>query len=210
MECGFRLPPSYGVVPGLRRRWLRRVGWYPGDWIWTALLTLAVAAAGAAAAIAVTEARDSGAARVYVTPTDVESVHEPTTAPVSVANTATLPTAPEPTVTTRPQTAPAAPAAPPNGRTPWPKDRNGWTLFLMSYPQQDDGGRESALAAATRAAQARLPEVGILDSSRFASLHPGYYVVFSGIYSSQARALAALRTARASGFSGAYPRAVSR
>jgi hypothetical protein len=210
VECGFRLPQSYGVVPGLRRRWLRRVGWYPGDWIWTALLTFAVAAAGAAAAIAVTQARDSGAANVYVTPTDVESVHEPTTAPVSVANTATLPTAPEPTATTTTRTAPAVPAAPPNGRTPWPKDRGGWTLLLMSYPKEGAGGRESALAAATRAANARLPEVGILDSSRFASLHPGYYVVFSGIYDSQGRALAALRTARASGFSGAYPRAVSR
>jgi hypothetical protein len=210
VECGFRLPPSYGVVPELRRRWLRRVGWYPGDWIWTALLTLAVATAGAAAAIAVTEARDSGARRVYVTPTDVGSVHEPTTAPASVANTATLPTAPEPTVTGPARTAPAAPPAPPNGRTPWPKDRDGWTLFLMSYPKEDAAGREAALAAATRAAKARLPEVGILDSSRFASLHPGYYVVFSGIYSSQGRAITALRTARASGFSGAYPRAVSR
>jgi hypothetical protein len=154
--------------------------------------------------------RDSGEARVYVTPTDVASVHEPTTAPVSTPNTSTLPTAPEPTVTTPPQTAPATPAAPPNGRTPWPQDRDGWTLLLMSYPKEDTGGREAALAAATRAAQARLPEVGILDSSRFASLHPGYYVVFSGIYDSQARAIAALRTARASGFSGAYPRAVSR
>ena len=195
-----------GAVPGLRRRWLRRVGWYPGDWIWISLLTLVVAAAGAATAIAITDARNGGGPRVYVTPTTVGSVREPTTAPQSVADTATLPTAPEPTVPAT--TAPAIPPSPPNGRTPWPQDRNGWTLVLISYPK--DGGRESALATATRAAKARLPEVGILDSSRWSSLHPGYYVVFSGIYGSRARADAALRTARASGFAGAYARPVSR
>jgi NAD+--asparagine ADP-ribosyltransferase len=79
---------------------------------------------------------------------------------------------------------------------------------LISYPKAT--GRDDALATATRAAKARLPGVGILDSDRFSSLHPGYFVVFSGIYGSQARAEAALRTARASGFSGAYARPVSR
>ena len=33
-----------------------------------------------------------------------------------------------------------------------------------------------------------LPAVGVLDSSQYASLQPGYFVVFSGIYDSQAEA----------------------
>ena len=34
-----------------------------------------------------------------------------------------------------------------------------------------------------------LPEVGVIDSGEFSSLHPGYYVVFSGIYADQRAAL---------------------
>jgi hypothetical protein len=105
-------------------------------------------------------------------------------------------------------TKPAGPPPPPNGRTPWPAGRNGWTIVLISYPTQ--GGREAALATATRAARAGLSEVGVLQSRRFSSLHPGYYVVFSGIYGSKSAADAAVRTARASGFAGAYTRQITR
>ena len=34
-----------------------------------------------------------------------------------------------------------------------------------------------------------IPEVGVIDSGEFSSLHPGYYVVFSGIYDDQRSAL---------------------
>src|SRR5205085_6008207 len=40
VECGLRLPPLSGPIPALRRRWLRRLAWYPGDWVWVSLLTL--------------------------------------------------------------------------------------------------------------------------------------------------------------------------
>ena len=53
-------------------------------------------------------------------------------------------------------------------------------------------------------------EVGVIDSGQFSSLHPGYYVVFTGVYSSADEAEAALRTVRASGFSSAYTRQISR
>jgi hypothetical protein len=36
----------------------------------------------------------------------------------------------------------------------------------------------------------------VLDSSRYASLHPGYWIVFSGIYASEAEATSALEEAR--------------
>ena len=51
------------------------------------------------------------------------------------------------------------------------------------------GGRAVALRKAREALAARLPEVGVLDSGEFSSLHPGYYVVFSGIYPDQRDAL---------------------
>jgi hypothetical protein len=49
--------------------------------------------------------------------------------------------------------------------------------------------------------------VGVLNSSRFASLHPGYFVVFSGIFESQAEATSALPRAR-SAFPLAYQREI--
>jgi hypothetical protein len=94
-----------------------------------------------------------------------------------------------------------------NGRTAWPA-RDGWTVAIVSYPVH--GGNAPALATANRAARGGLPEVGVLHSSAFSSLHPGYYIVFSGIYSTLAEAQAALPSVRASGFSSAYPRQISR
>jgi len=46
--------------------------------------------------------------------------------------------------------------------------------------------------------------VGVLDSSTFASLHPGYLVVFSGVYGAPVDASLALATVRARGFGQAY------
>ena len=43
-------------------------------------------------------------------------------------------------------------------------------------------GQTKPLALATGGRTTGLPQVGVLDSSAFASLHPGYYVVFSGVY----------------------------
>src|SRR6185312_10847622 len=69
VECGLRLPPVKGRLPAFRRWWIRRFGWYPGDWAWLSLLTLLVAVAGAAAAIAVTQHRRAGHAATILTPT---------------------------------------------------------------------------------------------------------------------------------------------
>ena len=192
-DCGLRLPVVAGTVPGLRRGWLRRFGWYPGDWVWLALLTLLVAAGGAAAAIVITD-RDRTAAPIVLTAAPGISVGEPavaqSTSPATV-NTATLPAAPEP----------GAPARP-NGRLEWPANVNGWTIVLVSYPKTN--GRTTALATASRAAKANLRQVGIIDSGGFASLQPGYFVVWSGIYASKSDADAGVGTARQAGFGGAY------
>ncbi len=95
----------------------------------------------------------------------------------------------------------------PNGRTPWPRGLDGWTVVLGSVPA--DRGRTQTLRVAARAAKAGLPQVGVLDSSTYASLHPGYYVVFSGVYGLPSDADTALATVRARGFAGAYVLRVS-
>jgi hypothetical protein len=192
VECGLRLPVVRGAIPALRRRWVRRLGWYPGDWVWVSLLTLAVAIGGAAVAIAFGGNSSSAAATTSIAP-----------APRAAATGSPSAVRPKP-AKGKPVTAPKAA----NGGTAWPADRNGWTIVLFSYPKTT--GTDAALATASRAAHAGLPEVGVLDSGRFSSLHPGYYIVFSGVYSTSGEADAALRTARASGFSSAYTRQISR
>lgn len=82
----------------------------------------------------------------------------------------------------------------PSGAAEWPNDEEGWTIALASLPQTS--GRAAALARARTARARGLPQVGVLDSSRYASLHPGYWIVFSGVYSSEAEATSALEDAR--------------
>ena len=61
------MPEVRGTLASLRRRWVRRVGWYPGDWMWIPLLALVVAGAGAAAAIAVSGHRRPAARTLVAT-----------------------------------------------------------------------------------------------------------------------------------------------
>jgi hypothetical protein len=203
LECGLQLPTVTGTLPRLRRTWIHRLGWYPGDFVWVSLVMLAVAAAGTAGAIVIAKERGSSGQTLTALASVpvVEPVAVPTARTSTPANTGTLPRAPEPT-TARPT------PAQPNGRTVWPKTENGWTIVLVSYPKSN--GRPSALATATKAAKAGLPQVGILDSGTFSSLQPGYFVVFTGIYGSKNDADAAVATTRQAGFGGAYSRQIAR
>jgi len=206
LECGLVLPEVSGRLPSLRRRWIRRLGWYPGDWIWVSLLTLVVAAAGGASAIVLTHhVNDNGS--VFTAPPAV-SVTEPAPVPTATSpatvDTSTLPTAPEPTTTAPVKPKPGTK----NGRFAWPTNENGWTIVLVSYPKTN--GRPSALQTADKAARSGLNQVGVLDSSLYASLQPGYYVVFTGVYPAKSDADAAVATARQAGFGGAYSRQIAR
>jgi hypothetical protein len=95
---------------------------------------------------------------------------------------------------TAPATTTDASPVGPSAVTEWPAGEDGWTITLASLPQT--GGRPAALARARAARGKGLPQVGILDSSRYASLHPGYWVVFTGVYASEAEATSALESAR--------------
>ena len=200
LECGLRLR-SPGFVPGLAGVWRRRLRWYPGDWVWPSLLALLVAAASAAGAIWWTRDAESAAATTVVGDTS----QLPTVATTETVTT----TAPAPTVRTRTTaTTPRRPRTTRRTLTEWPKGRNGWTLVLASYPTS--GGRQVALAKAREALRAGLTKVGVIDSSRYASLHPGYYVVFSGVYPTIAAAQDAVAKAAESGYGNAYARRVTR
>ena len=163
-----------------------------------ALLGLVIAVLGTGAAIAI-----SG---------DGEEEHAiPTATGGSLTITGGTPTltAPEPTTPT--ETTAPAPAAP-TTTTPanpaamtWPRDRRGWTIVLHSLPQTT--GRDAAAAQAKKARDGGLRRVGVLDSSGYASLHPGYYVVFQGVYADEAAAASALQRAR-SVFPSAYQREI--
>jgi hypothetical protein len=200
LDCGLRLPLVTGRIASLRRSWIRRFGWYPGDWIWVALLTLAVAVAGGATAIGIT-AGDASANGPVFTATSRVRVLTPGSVPTGTTpvDTSTLPTAPEPTTVKR---------VPRNGHYTWPANENGWTIVLVSYPKTN--GASAARTTAAQAAKAGLARAGILDSSSYASLQPGYYVVFTGIYGSKTDADAAVPTARQAGFGGAYSRQIAR
>jgi len=206
LECGYRLRAAPGALGRLSAAWQQRFGWYPGDWFWRIVLGAVIAIAGATAAIVLS---DAGAQSEPLVATQAGPVHAPTTAPETA--TVTLPsvsTAPGPPSTPSKPPPPTTTAPAPGALTSWPSARSGYTVVLESIPTSS--GRSLALARARAASRAGLPQVGVLDSGRYSSLHPGYFVVFSGIYSSQAQADAAQSAAAAKGFRLAYSRQITR
>ena len=137
-------------------------------WIIRSTVALVVALAGAALAVAATDGRTDGAALVTAT-----------------GGFATLP---ESTTLPPPSEEGAAEVA------DWPAGDDGWTIALATLPQT--GGRRVAVVRARKAGARGLSQVGILDSSQYASLHPGYWLVFTGIYGSEAEATSDLQRAR--------------
>jgi hypothetical protein len=70
-------------------------------------------------------------------------------------------------------------------------------------------GRAGAAAEAKQALRLGMKQVGVLDSARFSSLHPGYFVVFSGIYDTEAEAQSHVIEAHRHGYRGPYPRRIT-
>jgi len=218
LECGSRLPTNRGVVGFLASEWQRRLAWYPGDWIWPVLLFLVITIAATAAAVAAGSTKGHSSTLVATQPHVTVGPGAPQPTVSTVSPTSTLPTAPQPTISTG--TLPTAPGAAstssvttptpanPNALAEWPAGKSGYTIVLLSLPF--DAGRANAAARARAAKRAGLPDVGVLASSDYSSLHPGYYVVFSGIYASQAQASAAVSNVHAHGFRGAYQVQVTR
>lgn len=82
----------------------------------------------------------------------------------------------------------------PNALAQWPAGTDAWSIILASIPKAEGHAAAGALAAV--AIQRGLVRVGILDSDRYASLHPGYWMVFTGVYETEPDANGALLHAR--------------
>jgi hypothetical protein len=200
VECGLRLHTP-GVVPALATGWRRRLRWYPGDWIWPSLLALLIAVVAGGAAIWWTRDAESAATETVIGDTSQLPTAAVTVSPTTSTPAPTVPT----TKTTRTSTTKRRAAS--NRLIEWPKGRTGWTLVLVSLPAP--AGRQQAIARARQALAAGLTQVGVIDSSEFSSLHPGYFVVFSGIYPSLSEAQAAASKAAGAGYGNAYARRVT-
>jgi len=195
LECGARLPHPHGVMPALAGAWRARLRWYPGDWVWAALVLLLIAAAGAAVAVASTGTTPSSTELFVATgakPVPFTETHQATSTPTpaqqrSTENRTHRPPKKQKTLVT------------------WPFGRTAYTVVLSSYPSARSA---TATSLARHAMKAGLVDVGILDSSRYPSLHPGYLVVFTGVYESADDAASAQQHAERLGFGKAYTRQI--
>jgi hypothetical protein len=176
--------------------------------VWPVLVAAVVALMTAVAVVAVRLNRDGRDPFFAATETPVGP---PATAPAR-AGTLTAPPSPGARATLPEVTDPApleqAPPPPaPQRLTSWPANTDGFTVVLASVP---DGGRSGALKKAKDARDAGLTQVGVLNSSHYSSLHPGYLVVFSGIYENRAAAEGAIENVREKGYNDAYAAQVAR
>jgi hypothetical protein len=78
----------------------------------------------------------------------------------------------------------------------WPAGKDGYTVELKALPKA--GTQPAAVAAAKSDAGSKgAANVGALDSDSYASLSGGQYVVYSGVYKTQAEAAKALKGLKA-------------
>jgi hypothetical protein len=210
LECGRRLPGAssgdrYGEI------WRRD----SPVWLWAALAALLLVAlvSGAVVALAATDdgkSSEPGTSIPVVSTTPsatstVGVVTQPGTITINPPTTTTLGTTTFSTTTFGTTTFGTTTTN--GGNVTWPPNKHGFTVVLKSVPTSQ--GRSPAEAAADKARTNGLPEVGILNSTDFSSLNPGYYVTFSGTYDTQSQAQTALPDARSKGFPTAYVREVS-
>jgi hypothetical protein len=174
---------------------------YGGNAVLPLLGVLLLAAVGALVAIAVSRGDDGMRTLVATNPPARTTVAK---RPIFRTDTVTT-TAPPVVTTAAPPAATGTPRA--TSLTEWTVP-DGYTLVLASIPQSN--GRASAVEIAKRALAQGLTEVGVLDSKEFTGLHPGYFVVFSGIYQTNGEAATHIGQAETAGFAAPYARRVTR
>jgi hypothetical protein len=208
LECGLRLPLAPSPRAALAAAAGRRSVWYSGDWVWPTLVALVVAVLTSVAAVAIAAAFERERPLLIEAttsqPRDVLTGTTPATTGVApVPGTVTLPEEEPP-----PAPRPPAPRPRPAPRViAWPAGRDGYTVVLSSVPV---GGRKQATAKARQALDAGLTQVGVLESSGYPSLHPGYLVVFSGVHRTLEQAQGGSARARDRGYADAYAAQVAR
>jgi hypothetical protein len=200
LECGHRLPSPYGV---------RREVWTRGSpvWLWAALAALLLVAlvAGAIVAVAATKGDEEAGTSIPVVSTTPQTtdtvgiITQPGTVTINPPTSTIIPTTTLSTTTSSTTTT--------SGTITWPAGRDGYSIFLKSVPTSQ--GRAQADAAAHRAIDNGLTQVGVLNSTDYSSLNAGYWVTFTGVYDSESQANSALSNARSKGFPTAYVRRVA-
>ena len=209
LECGRRLPGAY--VGGRYAEVWRRDS---PIWLWAALAALLLVAlvSGAVVALAATDdGKNSEPASsipaVSTAPSTTDTVGVVTQPPTITINPPTTTLSTTTFSTTTFGTTTFGTTTTTGSNVTWPPNKDGFTVVLKSVPTSN--GRSQAESAANKARTNGLSQVGILNSSDFSSLNPGYYVTFTGIYDTQSQANAALPNARSKGFPTAYAREVS-
>jgi hypothetical protein len=207
LECGHRLPSPYGIR---REMWTRD----SPLWLWAALLALLLVALVAGAIVAVAATRNGGDGQAGPSVGPVVSTSPSTTDTVGVITQPQTVTINPPTTTFAPtttlsttSTTTSSTTTTSSGNVAWPAGKDGYSIFLKSVPTSE--GRSKADAAAERARDNGLTQVGVLNSSDYSSLNPGYWVTFTGIYDTESEADNALSNARSKGFPTAYVRRVA-
>jgi hypothetical protein len=197
-------------------------------WLWAAIVALSLLIVTAGAIVGMVTTDEDGSAgnspQAASSETGATATGSLTEAPPPlVPPTVSIPALTDPGVDTGgfepippepipPITVPTVPTVPTDtsgsaGVGTWPAGQSGYTVIVASVPESQ--GRTTADATAQRAIAAGLPAVGVLRSGDFSSLRPGFWVTYTGVYTSLAQAQAALPQARAAGFSSAYTRRVS-
>ena len=158
---------------------------------------------GSATSLPVVTPTDSGAgSETFPPPESTFSTVEPTSSDSSTE-------APPPTTTQEqpPTTTDEQPAEPTVITDQWTADGD-WAVILAS--KDADTTKVSTMSDMRRTARNRgLSPVGVLISDNWASLNPGYWVLYQGPFPTRDSATQAAGVAQTKGYPGAYPRQVS-
>ena len=209
LVCGARLSETGSA--GLAERWRNALPFTDKDWGWPILIALAVAVLASVFAILAVQ-NDKTPSTLQALGPSVKQTTTTTTGSTQTTSTgattngsSTKTNATTDTGTTGKTS--TSPIRPSGGLIDWPGP-TAYTIVLASLPVS--GGKAAARQKALEALRAGLgPDVGVLASSDYSSLHPGYYVIFSGVYESQSEAQKHIAAAQKAGFNTPYPKRVA-
>ena len=207
--CGARLSETGSA--GLVARWRHALPLADKDWGWPVLIALTIAILASVFAILTVKSDDTTTLQVLG-----PSVRQTTAAATTGTSQATTSSGATSTASTKTSTTTrtgttgktsTSPIRTGGGLIAWPGP-SAYTIVLASLPVSS--GKAVARQKALEALRSGLgPDVGVLASSDFSSLHPGYYVIFSGVYESQAEALKHRAAAQRAGFNSPYVKRVA-
>lgn len=206
LVCGARLTETMSA--GLAERWRQALPLADKEWGWPVLIALPIAILASVFAILAVQSDKTNTLQALG-----PSVKQ-TTAVVTTGSSQTTTGGATTSANTKTTTGTGATAKTTTSPIPaggglitWPGPP-AYTIVLASLPVS--GGKTVARQKALDALHSGLgPDVGVLASSDYSSLHPGYYVVFSGVYGSQSEAQKHVSAAHRAGFNTPYPKRVA-